>query len=966
MDNEYFPEFQYRCAVGDIVAPQSKIKLYHNLLVVSLNNKLCVHDHLTKEFLLEVTENKMQKICAFDVFKAGDELFFAVGYENGLIKIFKNTGIEIKENKKSIRYEMHKNKFGETNDNIFFESRENQTPNDSNLEKSKNTSDRGIFYDPMSFESQDKKDIVIGIVNNDVEISKQFRPHSKRVTEIYMDSNLMLSSSADGTLIKYDFLSDQIKFYHTGGAKIKGFKVYGDKIFVSCTDNTIKIWQVDYENSVDFVLFPDEIFNFIIVRSCLVVFLCNGLSEMYFLNEKNRKPFNTFKKLLHVTNHGNDVCILSKGKFSIFKAVDKSKTSNPIQIEKEKSEMEMENLENEIQTQKNANSKANFEGNISGHEANNEDILFEKDNSKINTTFDLVLQNFLSEKVDEKFFDFVVKDTENIFFASKSNTIETYNLTTKKITYKTTYHETEINDIVTFKDQIASVSDECAIIWNVGTQLERLLKFSFREKSLCSAGFGNYIAIGFANKIVFYDIRTSDEVFTLNEYCKNLDICGNYMVVSYENACKIYKIFANEGVAHFSDQKINDGNKKSSNRACNDKKNVFEGNNDNLSHNQSSYPDEKNYDITSDKSNDLNIYDKNNETVKKGTEISSDIMAENRGCLYDNESNNSSYNTDFGSTSNINAEYDIQNNNTHEGTKICLKFESAIKCEGTVLTLKISPDSKILAVSVLDDNSAYLYNLKTFEMSLKLYGHSLPVRNIQFSPSSQTILTCGSDKLVKLWGTEFGECRKSFIGDCWNTTFVNNIGFLFCDNTVKYYKKHDLIKQYKGYDLKIIKYFGNHLVCSTKYGLRLYKTSDYEVVEGEDSSEVEDEIIKENKIGNVAQFELFLNEIDQLHEEGSTEYSNLRTILIDIDMAEIEKYIYLLSSEQVKLLLDCVFTLKDINLIVCARYVIPIVKIHGHLFETDENVYKKYLEVREAMGNLKNELGICYAALRYL
>lgn len=83
-----------------------------------------------------------------------------------------------------------------------------------------------------------------------------------------------------------------------------------------------------------------------------------------------------------------------------------------------------------------------------------------------------------------------------------------------------------------------------------------------------------------------------------------------------------------------------------------------------------------------------------------------------------------------------------------------------LKLEETVLCVKVSPNSKFVAVALLD-STVKLFFLDTFKFYLSLYGHKLPVICMDISSDSNLIATGSADRNVKLWGMDFGDCHKS-------------------------------------------------------------------------------------------------------------------------------------------------------------------------------------------------------------
>ncbi|EEP81905.1 conserved hypothetical protein [Uncinocarpus reesii 1704] len=84
-----------------------------------------------------------------------------------------------------------------------------------------------------------------------------------------------------------------------------------------------------------------------------------------------------------------------------------------------------------------------------------------------------------------------------------------------------------------------------------------------------------------------------------------------------------------------------------------------------------------------------------------------------------------------------------------------------LKVNDDILSLKFSPDARLLAVSLLD-NTVKVFFVDTLKLFLNLYGHKLPVLNMDISYDSKLIVTCSADKNIRLWGLDFGDCHKAF------------------------------------------------------------------------------------------------------------------------------------------------------------------------------------------------------------
>ncbi|XP_014610354.1 PREDICTED: WD repeat-containing protein 3 [Polistes canadensis] len=104
-----------------------------------------------------------------------------------------------------------------------------------------------------------------------------------------------------------------------------------------------------------------------------------------------------------------------------------------------------------------------------------------------------------------------------------------------------------------------------------------------------------------------------------------------------------------------------------------------------------------------------------------------------------------------------------------------------LKLEECVLCVRISPNNKFLAVSLLD-LTVKIFFLDTFKFIISLYGHSQPVLCMDISSDSTLIATGSSDRNVKIWGLDHGNCHKSiFVHDNSVTglAFVPNTHYFF-------------------------------------------------------------------------------------------------------------------------------------------------------------------------------------------
>ena len=90
-----------------------------------------------------------------------------------------------------------------------------------------------------------------------------------------------------------------------------------------------------------------------------------------------------------------------------------------------------------------------------------------------------------------------------------------------------------------------------------------------------------------------------------------------------------------------------------------------------------------------------------------------------------------------------------------------LAHARTLKVSDDILSLRFSPDSRLVSLSLLD-NTVKIFFVDSLKLFLNLYGHKLPVLNMDISYDSKLIVTCSADKNVRLWGLDFGDCHKAF------------------------------------------------------------------------------------------------------------------------------------------------------------------------------------------------------------
>ncbi|CAH0548156.1 unnamed protein product [Brassicogethes aeneus] len=169
---------------------------------------------------------------------------------------------------------------------------------------------------------------------------------------------------------------------------------------------------------------------------------------------------------------------------------------------------------------------------------------------------------------------------------------------------------------------------------------------------------------------------------------------------------------------------------------------------------------------------------------------------------------------------------------------LSLIHNRTLKLEDTVLCVKISPNSKFVAVALLD-STVKIFFLDSFKFYLSLYGHKLPVLCMDISSDSGLIATGSADRNVKIWGMDFGDCHKSIFAHDDSVTglqFVHRTHYFFTcgkDGKVKQWDadSYDKIITLQGHSGEAwslgVSPNGQFLVsCGSDRVLRLYEKSD--------------------------------------------------------------------------------------------------------------------------------------------
>ncbi|KAF2869335.1 hypothetical protein BDV95DRAFT_596353 [Massariosphaeria phaeospora] len=159
-----------------------------------------------------------------------------------------------------------------------------------------------------------------------------------------------------------------------------------------------------------------------------------------------------------------------------------------------------------------------------------------------------------------------------------------------------------------------------------------------------------------------------------------------------------------------------------------------------------------------------------------------------------------------------------------------------LKVNDDVLSVEFSPDSRLLAVSTLD-NTVKVFFVDSLRLFLNLYGHKLPVLNMSISSDSKLIATCSADKNIRIWGLDFGDCHRALFG---HQDSIMQIAFI--PHPVEQDEKHvffsaskdKTIKSWDGDKFEQIQRFKGH--HGEIWAMTVARTGDFVVTASHDKS----------------------------------------------------------------------------------------------------------------------------------
>jgi U3 small nucleolar RNA-associated protein 12 len=229
--------------------------------------------------------------------------------------------------------------------------------------------------------------------------------------------------------------------------------------------------------------------------------------------------------------------------------------------------------------------------------------------------------------------------------------------------------------------------------------------------------------------------------------------------------------------------------------------------------------------------------------------------------------------------------------------RLRLAHTRTLKVSDDILSVRYSPDSRMLAVALLD-NTVKVFFVDSLKLFLNLYGHKLPVLSMDISFDSKLIVTCSADKNIRLWGLDFGDCHKAFFGhqdSILQVTFVphnqdgNGHHFFSSskDRMIKYWDgdKFEQIQRLDGHHGEIwalaVSRTGNFLVsASHDKSIRVWEQTDEQIFLEEEKDKELEELYESTLTTSLEQDE------DNEEEVGATGKQTVETLMAGEKIAE--------------------------------------------------------------------------------
>ena len=204
--------------------------------------------------------------------------------------------------------------------------------------------------------------------------------------------------------------------------------------------------------------------------------------------------------------------------------------------------------------------------------------------------------------------------------------------------------------------------------------------------------------------------------------------------------------------------------------------------------------------------------------------------------------------------------------------KLTMVHTRTLKVSDDILAVRFSPDARLLATSTLD-STVKVFFTDSLKLFLTLYGHKLPVLNMDISYDNKLIVTSSADKNIRIWGLDFGDCHKALfahqdsimgVGFLPNTEEGNGHHFFSIskDKVIKYFDgdKFEQIQKLLGHHGEIwamaIARSGEFIVtASHDKSIRIWRQSDEQIFLEEEREKDLEEIYEETLLKSFEQNE---------------------------------------------------------------------------------------------------------------
>lgn len=228
---------------------------------------------------------------------------------------------------------------------------------------------------------------------------------------------------------------------------------------------------------------------------------------------------------------------------------------------------------------------------------------------------------------------------------------------------------------------------------------------------------------------------------------------------------------------------------------------------------------------------------------------------------------------------NFNVEQEVIPGTNTTISNLKLVHTQTLELNEDVLCVKISPDAKYLAISLLNNNVQVVF-FDSLKLFLTLYGHKLPVLSIDISFDSKLIITSSADKNIKIWGLDFGDCHRSIFGhqdSIMNVRFIGETHHFFSsgkDGLIKYWDgdKFECIQKLAAHQSEVwclsVSNDGLFMVtASHDHSIRLWLATDDQVFLEEEREKEMDELYENTLLDSLEDDEAPVRENEEDDEE---------------------------------------------------------------------------------------------------